>query len=48
VDKVDNIGTNGCLKDSRKRNSASDIFATIGIDIDDRSGSGLKKIKQLI
>jgi hypothetical protein len=47
VDKVDNVRTNGGLEDGRKRNGASDVLTTIGVDVDDRSGSGLHE-KRLI
>jgi hypothetical protein len=41
VNKVDDIRTNGGLEDGRERNGASDVLTTIGVDVDDRSGSGL-------
>ena len=41
VDKVDNVRTNGGLEDGRKRDGGSDVLTTFGIDVENRSGSGL-------
>jgi hypothetical protein len=41
VDKVYNIRTNGSLEDSRKGNSGRDVLTALGVDVEDRSGSGL-------
>jgi hypothetical protein len=41
VDKVDNVGTDGSLEDSGESNSGSDILTGFGVDVENRSGSGL-------
>jgi hypothetical protein len=41
VDKVDNVRTNGSLEDSRKRNGGGDVLTALGVDVENRSGSGL-------
>jgi len=47
VDKVDNIRTNGSLEDGRERDSARDVLTALGVDVDDRSGSGLAAIRDV-
>jgi hypothetical protein len=46
VDKVDNVRTNGSLEDSRKRNGGGDVLTTLGVDVENRSGSGLVNFKK--
>jgi hypothetical protein len=48
VDKVDNIRTNGSLEDGGKRNGSGDVLTTFGIDVENRSGSGLISIIKVL
>jgi hypothetical protein len=47
VDKVDNVRTNGSLEDGGKGDSSSDVLTTFGIDVENRSGSGLESYKRV-
>jgi hypothetical protein len=44
VDETNDIGTNGGLEDSGKGDGSDDVLTTFGIDVENRSGSGLELI----
>jgi hypothetical protein len=47
VDKVDNVRTNGGLEDGRKRDGGSDVLTAFGVDVENRSGSGLESYRRV-